>query len=70
MYTITQRGQFSVWYLPCIEKEYTKKFEKETHSIIVMKESPKIVVAFEQEVMILNSDDESYQMIGERLLLE
>ena len=56
LYSITQKGLFSVWYLKSIQREYSKKFEKETHSLIICRNSPKIIIGFEQEIIVLDTD--------------
>lgn len=47
LYSITQKGLFSVWNLSKIKRVYTKHFYRDTLTMIVCKHSPKIFIAFE-----------------------
>lgn len=60
LYSITQKGLFSVWDLNKLKRIYTKHFYRETLQMVVCKLSAKIIIAFEQEIIVLNSDTESY----------
>ncbi|CAD8183513.1 unnamed protein product [Paramecium pentaurelia] len=59
LYSITQKGLFAVWNLRKLKRTYSFAFEKATLNLIVCKLSPKIIIAFEQEVIVLNDHDYS-----------
>lgn len=45
-----------------MRRTYIKQFQKETLQMIVCKLSPKILIAFEKEVIVLNADTEQYTL--------
>lgn len=69
LYSITQKvysniiivqGLFCAWDLSSLKRIYMKHFYKDTLSMIVCKLTPKIFIVFEQEIIVLNSHNESY----------
>lgn len=57
---MTKSGIFCVWDVKTLKAKYGFNFEKKSHSLIVCKNTPKIFVAFETEVIVLNADDPKY----------
>ena len=50
--TITQKGLFCVWSIANLNRLSSRHFKRETLSMIVCKNDPKIIIAFEDEVIL------------------
>lgn len=57
LYSITQKGLFSVWNIAKLKRIYMKHFHRDTLSMVVCKLSSKIIIAFEQEIIVLDSEN-------------
>ena len=53
LFCITQTGQFSVWHMETLELLFSKNFAKQSNSIYSFKDTNKILIAFENEVIYL-----------------
>ena len=53
LYSITERGQFSLWDLKTLARISYKHFNRPTLTMVVCKSSPKIIIAFEKEIVTL-----------------
>ena len=56
IYILTKNGFFSVWDLVSFDVKFQKNFSKPSRSIISFKLSNKVMLVFETEIIVLNSD--------------
>ncbi len=56
--TITERGQFSIWDIASLERIKVRYFRRKTINMIVCKLSQRILIAFENEIVVLTNSEE------------
>ena len=56
IFTITAMGMFSIWDLKTFELIFTREFHKRAKMIYSFKLSNKVMLVFENEIIVLNSD--------------
>lgn len=56
IYILTQKGFFSVWDLVSFDVKFQKNFFKMSKSIISFKLSNKVMLVFENEIIVLDSN--------------
>ena len=57
LFTISQNGLFCVWDLKTLQKVYLKQLLSPTKFMIVCKNTPRIIIALENEIQVFKNKD-------------
>jgi hypothetical protein len=66
IYSLSEKGLFQVWNLNTLERIYCKHFRKKTLSVMVCKKSHLIILVFDMEIIMLDSNRPDYKKLEQK----
>lgn len=60
IYILTQEGLFSAWHLKSLKLTFMRHFQRKTHSLLVCKKQQQIIIAFEQQIIMLDASKSDF----------